>query len=68
MIRTIIKVASQDLSLHLPASYVGKQVEVIAFAIDEPVVSSTTRTNKSFTSIKVQAQDFKFDRDELNQR
>jgi hypothetical protein len=35
MIRTVITPDNQDIHLHVPESYVGKKIEVIAFAIDE---------------------------------
>jgi hypothetical protein len=35
MIRTVVTPENQDINLHLPESYVGKKIEVIAFAIDE---------------------------------
>lgn len=68
MIRTILTADNQVLSLPIPASYIGKQVEVIAFAIDEPVKTSRTAKGRTFTSIKVNTTDFKFNRDELNER
>ena len=36
MIRTIVTPENQDIHLHIPESYVGKTIEVIAFAVDEP--------------------------------
>lgn len=38
MIRTIITPENQDLYLHIPESYVGKKIEVIAFAVDEAAI------------------------------
>jgi len=35
MIRTVVIPDNQDLYLHIPESYVGKKIEVIAFAIEE---------------------------------
>lgn len=35
MIRTIITPQNQDLSIHIPEDYVGKQVEVLLYTIDE---------------------------------
>jgi hypothetical protein len=39
MIRTIIKANKQELSLQVPADYIGKRIEVIVFPIDETDVS-----------------------------
>jgi len=68
MIRTVLTADKQILSFPIPASYLGKQVEVIAFTIDEPIRSSRIRKSRTFTTIKVNATDFKFNRDELNER
>jgi ribosome maturation protein Sdo1 len=35
MIRTIITPDKQDVSIHIPEDYVGKQIEVLLYAVDE---------------------------------
>ncbi len=35
MIRTVITPEKQDLSIHLPKKYVGRQIEVLLYAVDE---------------------------------
>ena len=35
MVRTIVTPENQDIHLQVPESYIGKKIEVIAFAIDE---------------------------------
>ena len=35
MIRTIITPENQDISIHIPENYVGKQIEVLMYDIDE---------------------------------
>ncbi len=35
MIRTIITPDNQDLSIHVPESYIGKEVEVLLYVLDE---------------------------------
>ena len=35
MIRTLITPEKQDVSIHIPESYIGKQVEVLLYAVDE---------------------------------
>lgn len=35
MIRTVLTPDNQNVSIHLPKNYVGKKIEVIAFAIEE---------------------------------
>ncbi|BAU54610.1 hypothetical protein [Mucilaginibacter gotjawali] len=35
MIRTLITPEKQDVSIHIPENYVGKQIEVLLYAVDE---------------------------------
>ncbi|GAB3927168.1 DUF2281 domain-containing protein [Mucilaginibacter myungsuensis] len=37
MVRTIVKPSSSKISIDVPEELIGKDVEVIAFAIDEPL-------------------------------
>jgi hypothetical protein len=68
MVRTILTAEKQTLSFLVPANYIGKQVEVIAFTIDEPIKDTKERKKRIFTTIKSNVTDFKFNRDELNER
>jgi hypothetical protein len=68
MVRTVLTADKQTLSFQVPVNYIGKQVEVIAFAIDEPVKETRERKKRIFTTIKTNVTDFKFNRDELNER
>jgi hypothetical protein len=68
MIRTILTADKQVLSFPIPSNFLGKQVEVIAFTIDEPVKTSRAPKSRTFTTIKINVTDFKFNRDELNER
>ena len=45
MIRTIFTPATQYIPLNIPAQYVGKQVEVIVFPIDDPVTGDVINTH-----------------------
>ncbi|MCF2491864.1 hypothetical protein [Dyadobacter chenhuakuii] len=40
MVRTLLVPDNQDVSIQLPKSFVGKQVEVIAFTINEAIDGS----------------------------
>lgn len=35
MVRTIITPENQDVSIHIPENYIGKQIEVLLYAVDE---------------------------------
>ncbi len=43
MIRTLLIPENQDVSIQIPASFVGKQVEVIAFTINETIDQSEAK-------------------------
>jgi len=45
MIRTIIIPEQQDVSIHIPENYIGKQIEVLLYAVDE-LTQSTVAPNK----------------------
>ena len=70
MIRTVITPDKNILSFNIPDKYIGKKMEVIAFAIDEPAedVIYTTKSHKTFSAIKLNTKGFKFNRDEANER
>ena len=71
MLRTVVTPEQSDfqLSLNLPADYVGKELEVIVFAKDEGVrTNSNPRKKVSFTVLKTKGKRFKFNREEANER
>ena len=63
-LRQILDVDSQSLSIHLPEGFSANKVEVIILPIDEP----KPRRKKSYTTVKVDAKGYKFNRDELYER
>jgi hypothetical protein len=60
MIRTVITPDKQNISIKVPADFVGKQVEVIAFAIDDTVeiLSVVEEPLTHYASEKVLAKDW----------
>ena len=60
MIRTVITPMKQDISIRIPQEYIGKQVEVIAFAIDETVLEGELfdKVQTHFASEKTLAKDW----------
>jgi hypothetical protein len=60
MIRTIIKANKQKLSLQVPSNYVGKEIEVIVFPIDEvnEMPFSSDKIETHFASESVLAKDW----------
>jgi len=67
MIRTIITADGNDLTLKLPDNFLGKEVEIIAFVIEDTQME-TTNSLKEFSVIELDTRNFKFDREEANER
>ncbi len=69
MIRTIITADSDTVSISVPKDYVGKVLEIIAFAKDEGLDNSlSVKKTSSFTVLHTDVKDYKFNRDEANER
>ncbi|GAB1451926.1 hypothetical protein MASR2M47_19820 [Draconibacterium sp.] len=69
MIRTVVTPKKNLLTIHIPDKYIGKKMEVIAFALDENADDLTfNNINKSFSAISFSTSGFKFNRDEANER
>jgi len=69
MIHTIVKPNNNTLLLPIPDNYIGRQVEVIAFMIDEgKETTSSKKKEVSFNAVKLDTRGFKFNRDEANER
>jgi len=69
MIRTIITPETSNISFEIPDDYVGKEIEVIAFASDEGSKDGAAKkASFSFTVLHVDNQDYKFSGDEANKR
>ncbi|HWZ13777.1 MAG TPA: hypothetical protein VNW95_00965 [Mucilaginibacter sp.] len=60
MIRTVVKPDKQNISIKLPKNFVGKQVEVIAFTIEEADKSIKTldKPLTHFASENILAKDW----------
>jgi len=69
MIRTIVTLDKNNLTLLLPDAFLGKQIEVIAFVIDEAKTKAATFTKtKTFSAIQLDTRGYTFNRDEANER
>ncbi|PGH40561.1 MAG: hypothetical protein CRN43_02285 [Candidatus Nephrothrix sp. EaCA] len=69
MIRTIVTPNQRTVSFGIPEEYVGKQIEIIAFAKEEEIAQEIQAEKKvSFTVLHVDAKEYKFNRDEANER
>jgi hypothetical protein len=69
MVRTVITPKQEHISIELPKSFIGKEVEVIAFTTDEGLIKKSRSVGKrTFTVLNVEDKNFKFNRDEANER
>ena len=67
MIREVVVPNKNIVSVSVPDEYIGKHVEVIAFTLDEGG-HVTGRTKPSFDAIKIDTLNYRFNRDEANER
>ena len=71
MIRKIVVPQERTYILDLPEEFVGKEVEVLAFALQEESTArpkkSTDDLEKELSGLTVHDPNFTFDRDEANQ-
>ena len=69
MIRTIVTAKDQTISFDIPKKYIGKQIEIIAFSKDEEIAKDVTvRKKVSFDALAIDTRNYKFNRDEANER
>ena len=47
MIRTLITPTNQDIHIHIPENYIGKQLEVLLYSVDELTKENTTTKKKT---------------------
>jgi hypothetical protein len=69
MIHTMITPNKPTISFDIPKDYVGKQIEVIAFAKGEGFTKEQIAKKKvTFDALSIDTRGYKFNRDEANER
>ena len=69
MIRAVVIPDSDTISISVPKDYIGKVLEIIAFAKDEEVNNvAASKKNRSFTVLHTDVKDYKFNREQANER
>ncbi len=68
MIRTLITPEDQNILIRVPEDYIGKQVEIIAFTLEENSNAEQIKKQASFTALKLDTIDYKFNREKANER
>ncbi len=73
MIRKIIVPTERQYILEIPESFIGKNVEVLAFEVSETEVlqeedekGRLKKIRSAFDGVRVDLSNYKFDRDEAN--
>ena len=68
MIRTVVTPNKQTISFDIPKDYIGKEIEVIAFAKDEGLTKEKPAKKKvSFTALSIDTRGYTFNREEANE-
>jgi hypothetical protein len=64
-IREIVVPENNKIELTIPDNFIGKRIEVLAFEIEEKI---SDLKGKSFDAIKLNLAEYKFNREEANER
>ena len=67
-IREIVVPENNKIELTIPDNFIGKRIEVLAFEIEESSVESQKKSKRPFKVINVREDDYKFNREEANER
>ncbi len=68
MVRTLITPEDRNILIRVPEDYIGKQIEVIAFTLEENTNVAQVKKQASFTALKLNTIGYKFNREEANER
>jgi hypothetical protein len=68
MIRTIVTPDEDNIMLSIPKNYVGEEIEVIVFSREEGFQMIPKAKRVTFNSLSIDTRNFKFNRDEANER
>ena len=67
-IREIIVPENNKIELTIPDNFIGKTIEVIAFEIEDTLNKFLKKSERPFTVVNVKVDDYKFNREEANER
>jgi len=68
MIRQTIISNTENITFTIPLEYIGKELEVIAFAKNEVNENNVSIKQATFNALSLKTKGFKFDRDIANER
>lgn len=67
MVRTIVIPKEKKIYISIPTEFIGKKIEIIAFAMDEEIKDKQPDKN-TFQGLSINMSNFKFNREEANER
>jgi len=68
MIRTVFIPQNDNFVFPVPTEYIGKKLEMIVFPIDEILSKSLPSKKVTFNAISIDTRQYKFNREEANER
>jgi hypothetical protein len=68
MIRETLIPEKNEIKISLPDNFIGKQVELIAFINEEIEVNPKKNSKRPFIVMDVKVDNYKFNREEANER
>jgi hypothetical protein len=68
MVRTVVIPDKTTFPVTIPENYIGRNVEIILFAVDEATQGIKKVVKRAYNAAKLDLTIYKFDRDEANQR
>ena len=67
-IREIVIPENNKIELTIPDNFIGKKIEVIALEMEETFTGIKNISKRTFTVADVKVDDYKFNREEANER
>lgn len=68
MIRTVLIPDNVNVTLSIPKEYIGRELEIIAFTKEEVANKQSFSRKATFDSLAIDTRNYKFDRNEANER
>ena len=68
MIRTVFTPKNDNLVFSIPTEYIGKELEIIVFPTNKILSKPLPSKKVTFNAISIDTRQYKFNRDEANER
>jgi hypothetical protein len=67
-IREIVIPENNKIELTIPDNFIGKKIEVLAFELEDSYVEQPKKIRQEFIVAEAKVEDYKFNREEANER